>query len=121
MVSPALWAALNSPSTSLDVIMLTGGKIETEVALKAIYLINNGGEGGRNHLTLETALGLRHTAEVIGEPDAGSSQHAPLPVLHNSSLLFFMILVKHVSLYALDRTHRRCDTKTLAVNVNLSD
>lgn len=100
--------------------MLTGGKIETEVALKSIYLINNGG-GEQNHLTLETALGLLHTAEVIGEPDAGSSQHAPPPVLHNSSLLFFMILVKHVSLYALDRTHRRCDTKTLAVNVNLYD
>lgn len=68
-----------------------------EVALKSIYLINNRGEK-RNHLTLETALGLLHTAEVIGEPDAGSSQHAPRPVLHNSSLLFFMILVKNVSL-----------------------
>lgn len=120
MVSPVFWAALNSPSTSLAVIMLTGSKIETEVAQKSIYLINNGGKK-RNHLILETPLVLLHTAEVIAEPDAGSSQHAPLPVLHNSSLLFFMSLAKDVSLYPLDRTQRCSDTKSLAVNVNLSD
>lgn len=69
-----------------------------------------------NHLILETALVLLHTAELIAEPNTGSSQHGPPLALLDWSLLFFTTLAKEVSFYPLDRTQRQGDTKSLAVS-----